>query len=190
MKWLTRVNDHELRQQEFHSGHRAVHGDHFRLAVFLRGPGAEKAKQAAASTAADHTATTAPTPSSRARQCPVSTASPATRPSQSTPRVKIDTPNISGSINLTGAADRRSSSHWIPRNHRSQEPDHRPAVARRNAERIFCRAGLGRGPAPRPKCPIPRRSGGAGRCGSGLGKPVTLTWDNGEGLIFTRRDFD
>ncbi len=98
-------------------------------------------------------------------------------------RVAIDTPMVDGSILLKGAKLRRSAPEEISPDHRSQEPGDRAAGAQEHRLSLFRRLRLGGR-----HCHARRQSlwttGGGGTLSPG--HPVTLTWDNGHGLVFTR----
>jgi YidC/Oxa1 family membrane protein insertase len=74
------------------------------------------------------------------------------------PRIKIDTPKIAGSISLTGA-HRRRLAQGLSRDRRSEQPDHRAALAGRRTQRLLLRFRLGRGAGHNMPCRTPRRSG-------------------------------
>ncbi|CAN5290204.1 membrane protein insertase YidC [soil metagenome] len=103
------------------------------------------------------------------------------------PRVLIDTPLVSGSINLTGAHldDLRLKNY-----HETVDPNS-PAITLLNPSGthggFFVEEGLVPAPGSTVKVPDAKAVWQApDGAALGPGKPVTLTWDNGEGVIFKR----
>ena len=80
---------------------------------------------------------------------------------------------------------RRRVAEELPRDRRSQEPEHRAALARRQPRTPITRssAGSARRPA---RLPNPNTVWTADKTSLTPGSPVTLTWDNGQGLVFRR----
>ena len=102
------------------------------------------------------------------------------------PRVAIDSPRLKGSINLKGAR----LDDLVLKDYREtvepDEPQHRAAVAARHRARLLCRLRLARR-TPRSRCRPRTRSGKRMARRSSPDKPLTLTWDNGQGLTFARK---
>ena len=106
-----------------------------------------------------------------------------------TPRVKIDTPRVTGSISLKGARIDDLSLVQYPRDGRSRP---RPPIVlfspSNTAQSLLCRIRLGAGQRlDRRAFPTRTRCGSrkvAARCRRAT--PVTLKYDNGEGLTFRR----
>ena len=99
------------------------------------------------------------------------------------PRVRIDTPALTGSVALKGG---RIDDLYL-KGYRETLAKNSPAVELfrpEGAEKAyFAETGwTGPGPAPTAETVWTQASGGA----LAPGKPVTLTWDNGQGLTFTR----
>ena len=99
--------------------------------------------------------------------------------------IQIDTPTVSGSINLKGA---RLDDLRLKEYHETVDDTRRPSCCcrRPTRRRIFRRAGLGR--AARPDQQTARFGHRLDRVRQTAtltpSTPVTLNWDNGEGLIF------
>ena len=193
------------RQQEPHRCHRAVGGGADRLAVFLwRAADAAAAQQAAATA---QTAAGAAGPDADPRRCPEPgrrprgagpghrsrlsrgrrSSKPARRRLPRSPRVAIDTPAIAGSINLRGGRIDDVLAEELPRDRRPEEPEHRAVLAVGQPEPLLRRVRLGRRRRPG-ALPGRRRRSGRPTARAHPASPVTLTWDNGQGLIFRRDD--
>ena len=100
------------------------------------------------------------------------------------PRVTFDTPELLGSISLKGARidDVQLAKYRV--DHRSQEPT-RCRCCRRSAASIpTTPSSAGRRRTPRSRLPGPDTLWTADQTTVAPGKPVRLTWDNGQGLIF------
>src|SRR5262245_16616312 len=104
-----------------------------------------------------------------------------------TKRIKIDTPVIDGTINLVGAQfdDIRL------KNYRETVDPKSPEIALLNPSGTvgghFAEQGLVPAAGTTAKLPDPKTEWQApADAVLSPGKPVTLTWDNGEGLVFTR----
>jgi YidC/Oxa1 family membrane protein insertase len=143
-------------------------------------------KQQAQQAQQQATPSTAPTPTPVPGSA-VSTAAARDQSLASTPRVKIDTPTISGSISLKGAAidDLRL------KNYREAVDPSSPAITLLSPTgttgAFFAEQGWTPAQGAAAKVPMPDTLWQAPE-GAVLepGKPLTLTWDNGEGMIFTR----
>ena len=103
------------------------------------------------------------------------------------PRIAIETPSITGSLNLKGARidDLHLTKYRVSIDPKSPtitflSPDRSPGA-------LFAEQGFVPAPGGSAKLPSPDTLWTA-PAGAVLGesKPLTLTWDNGEGLIFTR----
>ena len=128
-----------------------------------------------------------PQPGADARRRFAAPRSATARPcSATTPRVRIETPRLAGSINLKGARDRRSRPH---------RPQRRPSPAIRRRSACSRPAGtpdayfgsFGWTGEQRPGCPAPTRSGRPSGARLTPATPVTLSWNNGQGQIFQIR---
>jgi YidC/Oxa1 family membrane protein insertase len=104
-----------------------------------------------------------------------------------TPRVSIETPTLSGSINLKGAAI--DDLHL--KNYREAVDPRSPTITLLSPSgtpgAFFAEQGWTPAQGADTKVPMPDTPWQAPQ-GATLepGKPLTLTWDNGEGLLFTR----
>lgn len=103
------------------------------------------------------------------------------------PRVKIETPSVSGSISLTGAQIDDLS---LLKYHETIDPQS-PTITflspAGTTGALFAEQGFIPGPGTTAKLPDPKTVWSApADAVLGPGKPVTLTWDNGEGLVFSR----
>lgn len=152
-------------------------------------PTAEKAKQEAAIT---QPATTTTTTTTTTAQVPgaATAVTPVTRDQAlaSTPRLKIDTPELQGSINLTGA--QLDDLHLT--GYRETIDPKSPTIVLLSpagtpnaffAEQGFVGATGTIAKLPDSKTPWQAPADAV----LGVGKPATLTWDNGAGLVFTRQ---
>ena len=178
-------------------GHRVV-----RLAVFLRDAAEAARRNAAARTDDAEAAPAAATaesagggrraqpgpaqPPGQVAQSPARLPPIARRPWQRRRAIPIDDATGSKARSRSRAPHRRCVAGQVSRNRRSEFAAHRAVVAVRHPEAVLRRIWLGRGPA------APRSSRGRIRCGAGghrparVGHPVTLAYDNGDGLTFRR----
>ena len=103
-------------------------------------------------------------------------------------RIAIDTPTADGSMLLKGAQLRRSATEELSRDHRPQEPGNRAPGARRHQIIPITPYSAGwRRTVPGLKVPDDNTTWtpvSTARLTPGM--PVTLQWDNGQGLVFTR----
>ena len=121
----------------------------------------------------------APRPTTRdaaPTRSPTARASPSTRPA------------LGGSINLDGGLIDDLDPQGLSRDDRPEEPEHHAVLARRRPQRLLGRDRLRHRRAAASRRRTVRRSGPPTRRRSSVDQPVTLTWDNGEGLKFTRDD--
>ena len=133
------------------------------------------AAQPAPSRAAPGMPAAAQPASRRARKC-----------SPPSPRVAIATPRLNGSIDLTGA---RLDDLTLANYRETTDPDSPRSCCWRQTARqhpYFVAIRLGPEPIPRSRCRDRIRAGAQRRGALTPDHPVDLTWDNGEGLIFTR----
>ncbi len=151
-------------------------------------PTAEKAKQQAetaqSSTPATPTATTAAQVPGTAQPAAAATRDQALA---SSPRLKIETPELQGSINLTGAQidDLHLTGYRETIDPKSPTIVLLSPAGSPNA--FFAEQGFVGATGATAKLPDVKTVWSAGaNAALGVGKPVTLTWDNGEGLRFTR----
>ena len=104
-------------------------------------------------------------------------------------RVAIDTPSLKGSINLVGG---RIDDLRLADYHETVDPTS-PLVElfspAGSEQPLFRRFRLGRRRRAGPPCRAPRRNGQAEGGPLAPGNDVTLTWDNGAGLVFKRSLF-
>ena len=166
----------------------------------------EQAQQQAAQKAAGQPGQAAPPPAATAPaaqpgaapapgQVPGQTAAPpaaaaTTRAAAlaATPRVPIETGSIAGLDRPQGRPHRRHRAGQVPRNRRSEVAADRAALAVGQPGAVLCRVRLDRQP-PAPTSKLPTSDTVWKQAGSGalsVGHPVTLTYDNGEGLQFRR----
>ncbi len=104
-----------------------------------------------------------------------------------TPRIKIETPVVSGSINLQGA--QIDDLHLLK--YRETIDPKSPTIVLLSPAgtpgALFAEQGFVAATGTTAKLPDPKTVWQApADAVLGAGKPVTLTWDNGEGLVFTR----
>lgn len=152
-------------------------------------PIAEQARQET-TTAQPNTTTT--TPSTTTAQVPGSATAvtPVTRDQAlaTTPRLKIDTPELQGSINLTGV---QLDDLHLTQYHETIDPKSPTIVLLSPAgtpNAFFAEQGFVGATGTIAKLPDSKTVWQApADAVLGVGKPVTLTWDNGAGLIFTRQ---
>ncbi len=154
---------------------------------FYVGPITEKQKQQASQQQTTQPATQGETQA----PAPESSALPAllTREEvlKSTPRIKIETPFVSGSINLQGA--QIDDLHLI--RYRETIDSRSPTIVFLSPAgtpgALFAEQGFVAAAGTTAKLPGPKTVWTApANTVLGSGKPVNLTWDNGEGLLFTR----
>lgn len=152
-------------------------------------PIAEQARQET-TTAQPNTTTT--TPSATTAQVPGSATAvtPVTRDQAlaTTPRLKIDTPELQGSINLTGA---QLDDLHLTQYHETIDPKSPTIVLLSPAgtpNAFFAEQGFVGATGTVAMLPDSKTLWQApADAVLGVGKPVTLTWDNGAGLVFTRQ---
>ena len=106
---------------------------------------------------------------------------------KSTPRIKIETPSLSGSINLHGA--QIDDLHLTQ--YRETIDRKSPTIVflspARTPGALFAEQGFLAPADTKAKLPVSETEWSApADAVLGEGKPVTLTWNNGEGLLFTR----
>ncbi len=159
--------------------------------VTNKGPGAPGGEGAAPTTPGSVTGA-APTPGARAPgaagSAPTAIALSRDAALKATPRLPIETPSLRGSINLIGA---RIDDIALVK--------YRQKVARTSPNVIlfspanapntyFAEHGWVPGPGVSAKVPSPktRWTPASGQTALAPGRPVTLTWDNGEDLVFKR----
>ncbi len=150
-------------------------------------PLAEQARQE--TTTAQPNTTTTPTTTAQVPGAAAAVAPVARDQALSTsPRLKIETPELQGSINLTGA--QLDDLHLTQ--YRETIDPKSPAIVLLSpagtpnaffAEQGFVGATGTVARLPDSKTPWQAPAGAV----LGVGKPVTLTWDNGAGLVFTRQ---
>ena len=151
-------------------------------------PLSEKAKQETAITQPTTTTTT----TTNTAQVPGSATAvtPVTRDQAlaTTPRLKIDTPELQGSINLTGA---QLDDLHLTQYHETIDPKSPTIVLLSPAgtpNAFFAEQGFVGATGTVAKLPDSKTVWQApADAVLGVGKPVTLTWDNGAGLVFTRQ---
>jgi len=106
---------------------------------------------------------------------------------KATPRIKIETPFVSGSVNLQGA--QIDDLHLLK--YRETIDPRSPTIVFLSPAgtpgALFAEQGVVAATGTTAKLPDPKSLWNAPADSVlGPGKPVTLTWDNGEGLLFTR----
>jgi YidC/Oxa1 family membrane protein insertase len=150
-------------------------------------PIAEQARQQATTAqpnATTTTTTTAQVPGSATAVAPVTR----DQALAATPRLKIDTPELQGSINLTGAQldDLHLTGYRETIDPKSPTIVLLSPAGTPNA--FFAEQGFVGATGTIARLPDSKTSWQA-PAGAvlGVGKPVTLTWDNGAGLVFTRQ---
>lgn len=156
---------------------------------FYAGPAAEKARQQAE--IAQTTATPATTTTTNAQVPGAAQPAAAITREQalaSSPRVKIETPELQGTINLAGA--QLDDLHLVK--YRETISPTSPTIALLSPagtpNAFFAEQGFVGATGTTAKLPDAKTIWAAEpNVVLGAGKPVTLTWDNGEGLIFTRQ---
>ena len=109
---------------------------------------------------------------------------------ESADRVDLDNGRIRGSLSLTGGRIDNLILSDYQADHRAGLARRRPAQPAGLARALFRRVRLGLGRPGGARCPAATRSGSADRTELRPGQPVTLTWDNGEGLRFERAHRD
>jgi YidC/Oxa1 family membrane protein insertase len=150
-------------------------------------PIAEQARQE--TTTAQPNTTTTPTTTAQVPGA-VTAVTPVTRDQALTtsPRLKIETPELQGSINLTGA---QLDDLHLTRYRETIEPKSPTIVLLSPAgtpNAFFAEQGFVGATGTIAKLPDSKTLWQApADAVLGIGKPVTLTWDNGEGLLFTRQ---
>ncbi|QQS14406.1 MAG: membrane protein insertase YidC [Rhodospirillales bacterium] len=104
-----------------------------------------------------------------------------------TDRVRVTTPQIDGSISLTGA---RIDDVSLRKHRAKVDPASPPVVVlapERGPDTYFVRFGWQAPAGVAVKAPTPDTVWTADRASIGPGDTVTLSWDNGEGLVFRQR---
>jgi YidC/Oxa1 family membrane protein insertase len=127
--------------------------------------------------------TTGAAPASAASQAPVETREAAIADQ---PRIKIDTPRLHGSIALTGA---RIDDLTLANYHETVDPKSPEVVLlwpTGTEDPYFAEFGWTGGAGVGAKLPDSATRWTASNGPLSPGHPITLTWDNGEGLTFTR----
>ena len=103
------------------------------------------------------------------------------------PRVRIETPSVAGSIALKGG---RIDDLALIKYRETVDPKSPPIVLLApsgSPHPFYAEFGWSRRPERRRKCPVRRYAVAAGRLGPlAVERPVTLIYDNGEGLEFRR----
>ncbi len=149
-------------------------------------PIAEQARQetTTAQPNATTTTTTAQVPGSATAVTPVTR----DQALAGSPRLKIETPELQGSINLTGA---QLDDLHLSQYHETIDPKSPTIVLLSPAgtpNAFFAEQGFVGATGTVAKLPDSKTLWQApADAVLGVGKPVTLTWDNGEGLVFTRQ---
>ncbi|HUQ36647.1 MAG TPA: membrane protein insertase YidC [Aestuariivirga sp.] len=151
-------------------------------------PIAEKARQetttAQPNTTTTTTTTTAQVPGSATAVTPVTRDQALT----TSPRLKIETPELQGSINLLGA---QLDDLHLTQYHETIDPKSPTIVLLSPAgtpNAFFAEQGFVGATGTVAKLPDSKTLWQApADAVLGVGKPVTLTWDNGDGLVFTRQ---
>ena len=150
-------------------------------------PIAEQARQE--TTTAQPTTTTTPTTTAQVPGA-ATAVTPVTRDQALTtsPRLKIETPELQGSINLTGA---QLDDLHLTRYRETIDPKSPTIVLLSPAgtpNAFFAEQGFVGATGTIAKLPDSKTLWQApADAVLGVGKPVTLTWDNGDGLVFTRQ---
>ena len=156
---------------------------------FYAGPLAEKAKKQAEIAQTTTPATTTTATSGGAVQVPAGTVGPLTREKalEASPRLKIDTPDVSGSINLMGA---QIDDLHLVRYQETIDPKS-PLITllspNGSPNAFFAEQGVVGATGTTARLPDAKTVWTADAPAMlGIDKPVTLKWDNGAGLLFTR----
>jgi YidC/Oxa1 family membrane protein insertase len=149
-------------------------------------PAAEQQAQQQASTPAPEKAAPAPAPAPGMSGTPIANAAPRGEVLAETPRIKVETPRLNGSIALTGA---RLDDLTLVDYRETVDPNSPQIVLLApdgTEEPYFVESGWvaadGKAKVPGPDT---KWSGGQGELTPD--HPLELTWDNGEGLTFVRR---
>ena len=164
--------------QYFYAGplYQREHQAHCRRRPRPKGRGPRRARRAGGARRRRSARRGAPAPRRRKRSA---------RRSRPSPRVAIDTPSLGGSIDLKGG---ELDDLVLKDYHETidpKSPNDRPVLAARRARRLLGRDRLRRRRAASRR-PTARPSGRADGKTLTPDQPVTLTWDNGAGLVFTR----